>query len=798
MMRIAWLTVALLVCLPSPSEAQTVRIDIFFENDQVGSDYRDASWGQASGGDFLRLVAGSKMPVETSSAVRGTTSGAIEYRHAGGTWDLFIAAEGWPAFNFTVIDSLFLFVNGPAAIAAEELPHIGLEDVHKTRSGTVALGDYLDGIDGNAATWQRVSIPLTDFQIPLLFSLEEVQTVRFTASPATNPSNRTLWVDDIHAIGDASHLNPPPPPSALETRVGDRSVILHWTPPATDVAGYRVYRSDNGGSFGPVSGLLHRPVFVDVGVENGVVYAYEVRSVDEFNLQSEPSAHVEAVPATMDDAAFIELVHRTAFDYFWREADPTTGHVRDRDRRDAACSIAATGMGLSAVTIGIDRGWITRSEGRERVRLTLDHMWSAPQGSAATGTSGHRGFFYHFVNCSTGLRAGLSELSTIDTALLMAGVLHVGEYFDDDHPDEVVISQLADDLYRRVEWDWAQVRPPRISHGWYPESGFIPYDYAGYDETMVLYLLAIGSPTHPVAVTAWHGYTATYNWQEHYGYEFVVFPPLFGHQYSHLWFDFRGIADVYMRNRGSNYFENSVRATRANRAYAIHNPQGHPNYGPDEWGLTASDIPGGYLARGAPPAMNDEGTLAPTAPGGSFAFTPDESLSALRAMYDRHRERLWGPYGFRDAYNISQDWFATDHLGIDQGPFVIMIENEETGRVWEVFMRNEHAQRGLELAGFRSFDVSAETPAPEVRPILAAFPNPTTGLLLIEFSVPGASGVDVDLVDVLGRHVRTLHSGQLSYGMHRLEVQTAALPAGVYFVRLRTEAGTLTRPIVKH
>jgi hypothetical protein len=777
------------------SAAQSARIDIFFENDPLGADYRDASWGEAVGGDYLRLVNGSKMPVETSSASRGATSGVVEYRHAGGSFDLFIASEGWPTFDFTVIDSLVVFINGPSSIPADELPSIGLEDGNKTRSGLLRLGDYVDGLDNDVSTWQRVAVPLADIDFQSPFALDRVQTVRF-ANGGINPVVRTLWVDDIHAVGDASGVIPPPSPTDLETRTGDRSVIIHWQDVSAEISGYRVYRSAGGGPLDLVSGLVTRPSFVDVDVTNGVTYDYVVRSTDALGVQSEPSSPVQAVPAPLDDAAFIELVQRTAFDYFWREADPNTGHVKDRDRRDAACSIAATGMGLSAITVGIDRGWITHAQGREHVRRTLQSMWDAPQGDAASGRSGFRGFFYHFVNCSTGLRAGQSELSTIDTALLMAGVLHVREYFDEDDVASGAIRSLADDLYRRVEWTWAQVRPPRIGHGWAPGSGHFPFDYSGYDEAMILYLLALGSPTHPVGTAAWGAYTSTYQWRHYYGLNFLTFPPLFGHQYSHLWVDFRGIQDDFMRARGIDYFENSVRATRANREYAILNPMGYVNYGEDEWGLTASDIPGGYMARGAPPPQNDDGTIAPTAPGGSFAFTPELSLQALRTMYDRHRERLWGPYGFRDAYNVTQNWFATDHLGIDQGPFVIMMENHATEAIWTTFMRSEYIQTGLDRAGFRPTDVSSEPEQAGLHPSLDVYPNPASANLTVQIQGLRESGV-LEVFDVLGRRV-FVERLAMGGGSGTLDIDSSMWSAGVYVIRLDLDGMMVIRTVIVH
>jgi hypothetical protein len=490
-------------------------------------------------------------------------------------------------------------------------------------------------------------------------------------------------------------------PMGLVKRVGDGSVILHWDPVvASGLAGYHVYRASSSTEpFKPYSIILPTNHFVDFEVQNGLTYRYRVRAVDTTGGESQDSTPISATPQALDDEAFLDLVQHTAFDYFWYESNPANGLIKDRSSDPSQASIAAVGFGLSALTVGIDRGWISREAGRARVLTTLQFLGNSPHGPEADAT-GYKGFYYHFLDMQTGRRDGHSELSTIDTALLLGGVLHVQEYFDQDDATEAAIRALANDLYRRIDWPWMQVRSAKLCHGWKPETGFLRYDWGGYNEAMILYLLALGSPTLPIDSDAWTAWTSSYDWQTHYGQAFVVFPPLFGHQYSHVWIDFRGIQDAYMRAKGLDYFENSRRATLANRAYAIANPHGWTDYGENVWGLTASDIPTSYSARGAPPAERDDGTITPTAAGGSFAFTPRESLAALRHMYAAYRTQIWGAYGFKDAFNPSQKWFATDYLGIDQGPIVLMIENYRTGRIWHEFMQHPAVQRGLARAGF--------------------------------------------------------------------------------------------------
>jgi hypothetical protein len=331
--------------------------------------------------------------------------------------------------------------------------------------------------------------------------------------------------------------------------------------------------------------------------------------------------------------------------------------------------------------------------------------------------AGYKGLYYHFLDGRGGLRLDQSELSTIDTALLMAGVLSAQVYFDRDDAQERSIRHLADELYRRVDWSWAASahNASLLSMGWSPEGGFLESDWRGYNEAMILYLLALGSPTHPIEPKAWEEWTGTFVWDAANGPPSLAFGPLFGHQYSHIWVDFRGIQDPFMRSRGSDYFVNSTQATYANRAYCIANPGKWGGYGELVWGLTASDGPAGeapfheYWARGAvPDASADDGTLAPTAVGGSVAFAPEIAIPTLVNLREQFGERLYGKYGFKDAFNLSypqgsgarSGWFDDQYLAIDQGPILLMVENHRTGFVWDLMKRSPYLTSGLVRAGF--------------------------------------------------------------------------------------------------
>lgn len=429
--------------------------------------------------------------------------------------------------------------------------------------------------------------------------------------------------------------------------------------------------------------------------------------------------------------ALVSDLHQRSFRFFWDTTDPATGLAPDRWPTPSFASIAAVGFALTAYPVGVVNGWITRAQARERTLATLRFFANAPQGDSASADSGFHGFFYHFLTNPGGRRFARCELSTIDTALLMGGVLFAQSWFDADHPDEVQIRSLADQLYRAIDWTWITPRPPFVSMGWHPESGFIASDWNIYNEGLLLYVLALGSPTHALPADTWDAWTSRFDAQWNTkgpGDPYLHFPALFIHQYSHCFIDFRGIRDRYMAAKGLDYFENSRRAVRAQRAYAIANLGRWAGYGADIWGLTACDGPGdftlevggrrreffSYSARG--PGDRDDGTIAPTAAAASIAFEPDLSTRAITAMHARYGSGIYGQYGFLDSFNPTLaspsaplkhgairpgvGWVDGDYLGIDQGPIVAMIENHRSGLVWQTMQRNPHIRRGLQRAGF--------------------------------------------------------------------------------------------------
>jgi hypothetical protein len=419
----------------------------------------------------------------------------------------------------------------------------------------------------------------------------------------------------------------------------------------------------------------------------------------------------------------LDTLERRTFQWFWDLVDKNF-QTPDRHPQRSFSSIAATGFGLTANCIGAERHYVTREQAAERTLKTLQFLWNAPQGGAVSGMSGFHGFYYHFLDHETGLRFKDVELSSIDTGLLMSGVLSVMSYFDGNNPVEKQIQDLSDKLYRRVEWSWFLNEKKNLSMGYHPEKGFLSAEWIGYNEGMSLLLMAIGSPTHPIPADCWERWCKPYPWATFKGQEHVNFDPLFGHQYSQMYIDFKGIADPYMAKKGFDYFENSRRATYANRQYCVDNASVYKNYSVNEWGLTACDgakdttvfLDGhkqefwSYRARGAASTqIIDDGTISPTAVGGSIPFAPEICLPALENLWTKYNSTLVTEYGFKDAYNPTytfgkgneKGWVDVDCLGIDQGPILIQIENYRSQFVWKLMRKNPYIVAGLKKAGFK-------------------------------------------------------------------------------------------------
>lgn len=423
--------------------------------------------------------------------------------------------------------------------------------------------------------------------------------------------------------------------------------------------------------------------------------------------------------ATLLNEQDLDKLQKDTFNYFLQEVNPENGLIADSTRENSPCSIAAVGLALSAYPIGVNHDWMTREDAAQRTLKTLKFFRESEQSQEKDAT-GYKGFYYHFLEMNTGKRTWNSELSSIDTAFFLAGALSAAQYFDKETKEETEIRDLADALYRRTDWQWMLNGGDRLSMGWKPGKGFLKYRWEGYSEALILYALALGSPTFPIPAECYEAWTETYKWRKIYDIEFLYAGPLFIHQLSHIWIDFRGIQDEFMRSKGIDYFENSRRATYIQQEYAVRNPRKFKGYNENCWGVTASDGPGpavktingknvrffDYRARKIPGGP-DDGTIAPWAAVASLPFAPEIVLAAIKHFNDNY-PAMTHKYGlkcsfnptFSDKKNDGIGWISETYYGLDEGPIVLMIENYQTGFLWKLMRENQYIKNGLRKAKF--------------------------------------------------------------------------------------------------
>jgi hypothetical protein len=425
-------------------------------------------------------------------------------------------------------------------------------------------------------------------------------------------------------------------------------------------------------------------------------------------------------PQGSDEEMLNELLSDT-FPYFINQVNPVNGLVADKTKAGSPASIAVVGFALSCYVIAIERGLLTRKEGIDKTRTILSFFYNSPQGTGPEAM-GYNGFYYHFLDMQTGLRAWQSELSTIDTALFIAGALSSAAYFTNDTKEEAEIRELADQLYRRINWQWACNGSNSLTHGWNPESGFLPYRWnKNLSEAHLLYILAMASPTFPIDTDCYQQWIKTFEWIKAYEIEYCYSGPLFIHQFMHLWLDLEGLYDNYNRQTGIDYFENSRRATHVHRQYAVENKKKFKHYNLFSWGFTASDGPGparkkvngsykyfyDYKARGAPFGP-DDGTVSPWAVVGSLPFAPEIVLPTLRHAIERLRLKSPGKMGFDASFNATfpekgenpYGWVSPWRFGLNEGPTIMMIDNYQNGLLWKIMKKSPYIIAGLRCAGF--------------------------------------------------------------------------------------------------
>jgi hypothetical protein len=728
---------AILIVLPCGAAAPTDYYNHVVFDNSITPDYYYYSSGRAVYPSTIELLSGA-LPVEKKNFFTAPNALRLHWQSvAGGSWEteLRVVSMRNRLTDFRG-DTLYIWCYAPDPIPAADLPFIQLEDEEHDFTAPLKL----DGITGDvpAKRWFQVRLPLSEFETASVhpFQAHELHSLYFSQGAADNTPH-TLIIDEIK-IDDrgaatpvaAEVRSPPRSPKNVQAKGYDRHIDISWDPvtDSSDLQSYAIYRSIGKHKFQPIgiqSADLDR--YTDFIGRSGVTATYRVKAVDRSYRQSALSEATTAATKELSDDELLTMLQEACFRYYWEGAHPIAGTTLENipgDERIVATG--ASGFGIMALIVGVDRGFITREQGLERLTKILDFLEKVPRYHGAWG---------HFLNGDTAqtmLVFGMFDNGgdLVETSFLMQGLLAARQYFKDDGEPGQSIYKRITNLWETVEWDWYRRSPQdnALLWHWSPQwSWFIDHRLTGFNETMITYLLAIASPTHGIPAglyyTGWAGQSEAavayrsgwsgssegdryVNGHSYFGIKLDVGVgtggPLFFTQYSFLGFDPRGIHDRY-----TDYFDNNRNLALIDQAYCESNPGHFEGYGADDWGLTASDDQLGYLAH-APDRATDNGTITPTGALASFPYTPKASMAALKFFYRDLGDRLWGVYGPRDAFNLTRNWFSPVYMGLDQAPIVVMVENYRSGLIWKLFMSNPEIQPMLDKIGFQP-DNAAKT-----------------------------------------------------------------------------------------
>lgn len=797
----------IMIMLAIPLLAQDDYADyVFFDDSPTETSY-DPSWGFVNAPSQLERV-GQKFPVVTDPVFQGDNCLKLHWTsQSGGDWGIAVAAIGWPGHDINLRDTLSFWVYSDSIIEAGQLPLMYLEDLDNQKTDRFSLADYSTAIPDSE--WIQVKIPLEIFVAqPGDAGLTRIKTI-FYGQDVADDVEHTLYLDEIRMyIGAKNDTVAPGPPTGLTAKGADCHVDLFWEANTEeDLKGYNIYRSLGGGAFTLV-GYCDKgiPMFSDYVGQSDVTAQYKITAVDVNYNQSDFSSIISADTRAFSDEELLTMVQGATFRYFWDYAHPVSGLARERTPGgENTVTIGGSGFGVMALIVGIERGFISREEGAERLLQSLNFLKDADR---------FHGAWPHWMNGETGEVIPFSQYDDggdlVETAFMIQGLLAARQYFNSENETEQQIDSLITNLWESVEWDWYRrtASSNYLYWHWSPNYDWeMNFPLIGPNETMITYLLAMASPTHNIPARLYEdGWASSPNYEN--GKSFYGYPlwvgwdyggPLFFAHYSFLGFDPRGIRDAHC-----NYFLNNRNHTLINRAWCIDNPGGYEGYGENCWGLTASDDPFGYSAH-EPTAARDNGTITPTAALASFPYTPDESMAALKHFYYEHGERLWGPFGFKDAFNLAHDWFAGSYIAIDQGPIIVMIENYRTGLVWDKFMANPEIQPMLDTIGFVADTTSSiETgpiPVKERFRLLDNHPNPFNPRTQIRFYLATSDWVQVKIYDIQGREVAALAPRYCRRGYNAItwngkSHRWNSLGSGIYLYRVSTSRYDATGKMV--
>ncbi len=764
-------------------------IIVFFNENPDNSSFYDPSWGYSNTPSSLQLVNGNKFPVDMKHAHEGKHSLRLQWNSQnGGDWGVAVASNGWKGYDFTKFDSIWYWINAPQAIFQGDLPDIAIEDLSNKISNRVWLGNYLQGVDADSTTWQKVSIPIKAFHSGA--NLSSIKTI-FHYQKNADGVPHTAWLDNIFIIKASGTVSDGPQiPQNFIISGHDRRIDLQWLPNReSDLFGYYIYcKGGNNSSFTRLNNAPHQfHIYSDFIGQNDQPFDYYITAVSQSLKESAPSDTLSAATKAMTDEEMLTSVQEATFRYFYDFGHPVSGLTRERNTSGNTCTSGGTGFGLMTMVVGAERGFVSRDSAAARILKITRFLQDK--------TQRFHGVWSHWFNGATGETISFSEYDDggdlVETAYLVQGLLTVRQYFNQDNSVENEIRQRATQLWEEVDWSWYRRYSDNkfLYWHWSPKYFWkINMAIQGFNECMIAYLLAIASPTHPVPATLFHsGWAGQYtyvNGRSYYGYKLWVGDsyggPLFFTHYSFLGFDPRNKADRYC-----NYFDNNRNFSLIHRAYCIENPQKFPGYGELCWGLTASDNPWGYNAHSP---TNDNGTITPTAAISAMPYAPEVSIPTMRNLYNTYGKKLWSEFGFKDAFNLKENWFAQSYIAIDQGTIVPMIENYRTGLCWNLFMSNPEIQPMLDAIGFKRTRINDnQNPLPPNFNLSQNHPNPFNSQTMIQFSLPETAPVTLEIFNLLGEKVLTIFNQRyFNSGEFSVQLDLNLLPSGIYFYRLNS------------
>ncbi len=790
----------ILFSLASPFvEAQTY---LYFQ-DSPDPDLYNESWMELVSPSELERKGTDlrRFPVESNTpGPQGINSLRLKWTSkSGGNWFAIAAGTNWEAKNLTNTDTLSFYLYSVEGIVPANLPKVFLEDTQNKKSILISLTDYSTTLQANQ--WVRIKVPMVPFLTqadPIDYT--QIKTVGFAQNLADN-AQHTLLIDDVRVYSGNGTSPPVSAPQGLTAKGYDSHVFLRWNAnPESNVGGYEIYQSTDGGNAYTLRAAVgsNDTIFTDFVRTQGtnLVLKYKINALNEANEPSDFSDVVNVSTYDMTDEQLLEMVEEATFRYFWDFAHPFSGLARERNSSGNTVTSGGSGFGIMAILVGIERGFITREQGTERILKIVNFLENADR---------FHGAWSHWLDGNTGNAIPFSTNDNggdlVETAFLTQGLLAARQYFNLATPDEQLIVQKITGLWETIEWDWYRRNNGNYLYWhWSPDHGWaMNMTVAGPNEAMIVYLLAIASPTHGVPSSLFHnGWAASNNYvngSSFYGHKIWVGwdygGPLFFTHYSFLGFDPRDIKDSY-----ANYFDNNRNISLINKAYCVDNPKNYEGYGENCWGLTASDDPFGYNVH-EPTSSRDNGTITPSAALSATAYTPAQSIAALKHFYRDLGSEIWGDFGFFDAFNQHENWVADSYLAIDQGPIICMIENYRSQLLWNKFMANPEIQPMLDAIGFVP-DPSATENLPNKNLLtLNCFPNPASKDVIIDFSIESGSAVSIEIFNPQGILVKSLEKNQFFLpGAHQIGLNIGTISPGFYLVKLQSKSQYLTRKLL--